>query len=328
MDRGIKVDPMAASNVAVSVLMPVYNAERYVAESVESILTQTFTDFEFLIVDDGSTDRSLSILKRYAKADSRIKLKSRPNTGMVGALNEMIEVARGEYLARIDADDSSLPGRFMSQVDYLRENTDVVCAGTKCQIVDYKGRCICIWYYTDGHDSIQRAALLGKVLVSHSSVMMRRQAILRVSGYRQEFWPAEDLDLWLRLGEIGRVEILPETLSKVRLHDGSVSAQHQMHQISCMKAVLREAYQRRGIEDKEITINNFSPSDRLSRMRFFTWIGWSGLIQSNRFMAFEYGLKAVRTLPWHPEAWYLLGSSLVRSVPSCRSAAEKLDPPV
>src|SRR5688572_3125739 len=97
---------------AVSVLMPVYNAERFVAQTVDSILAQTFVDFEFIIIDDGSTDDSPEILKRYERRDPRIRLVSRPNTGYVPALNEGLELVRGEFLARIDADDLSDPRRF------------------------------------------------------------------------------------------------------------------------------------------------------------------------------------------------------------------------
>jgi glycosyltransferase involved in cell wall biosynthesis len=124
------------SEPAISVLMPVYNTERYVAEAVESILAQTFRNFEFLIIDDGSTDRSLSILKRYAERDPRIYLVSRPNTGYVIALNEMLAMARGEFIARIDADDIALPERFEVQVAYLREHPEVVCLGSKVQFID------------------------------------------------------------------------------------------------------------------------------------------------------------------------------------------------
>ena len=100
--------------------MPVYNAERYVAEAVESILTQTFTDFEFLIVDDGSIDDTPELLRRYEKSDSRVRLTVRTNLGLVPTLNEMLRAARGEFIARMDADDIALPSRLLSQVAFMR----------------------------------------------------------------------------------------------------------------------------------------------------------------------------------------------------------------
>ena len=119
--------------------MPVYNAERYVAEAVESILAQTFNDFEFLIVDDGSTDRSLEILQSYASKDPRIRLRSRPNTGIVIALNEMLAVARGEFIARMDADDIAFESDLKRNWQYSAENPALVVRGSHVEIID-RGR--------------------------------------------------------------------------------------------------------------------------------------------------------------------------------------------
>src|SRR5688572_25740567 len=113
----------------VSVVMTVYNTERYVREAVESILGQTFRDFEFIIIDDGSTDSAPAILREYADRDPRIRLVSRPNTGIVRAANEGIALARGNYLARMDSDDVALPHRFEKQVRYLNEHPACVLVG-------------------------------------------------------------------------------------------------------------------------------------------------------------------------------------------------------
>src|SRR5262249_31043112 len=120
--------------------MPVYNARPYLAAAVESILAQTFHDFELLMLDDGSTDGSRAILERYAARDARLRLWSRRNTGYVIALNELLSRARGELLARMDADDVALPQRFAQQVAYLRSHPDVVCAGTAVHLIDAAGR--------------------------------------------------------------------------------------------------------------------------------------------------------------------------------------------
>src|ERR1700761_204383 len=126
----------------VSVLMPVFNAQRYVAAAVNSILDQTLGDFELIIVDDGSTDQSTAILRRLAGRDGRIRLISRPNTGYVVALNEALDAARGEFLARMDADDVSLPQRFEKQVQFLQENPDFVLVGTHVTTMDADGAMI------------------------------------------------------------------------------------------------------------------------------------------------------------------------------------------
>ena len=126
----------AIDHPRVSVALPVHNCERYVAEAIESILAQTFTDFEFLIVDDGSTDGTLPILNRFAARDSRIRVISRPNTGIVGALNEMLGLARADLVARMDADDVALPVRFERQVRYLDEHPECVMVGSRVTIID------------------------------------------------------------------------------------------------------------------------------------------------------------------------------------------------
>ena len=120
--------------------MLAYNAGRYVAEAVESILAQTYTDFEFLIIDDGSTDRTLKVLKQYAARDPRIHLVSRPNRGLVATLNEGLALARAEFIARMDADDIALPHRFERQIAYMREHPDIICVGSAVMTMDQAGR--------------------------------------------------------------------------------------------------------------------------------------------------------------------------------------------
>src|ERR1051326_2264165 len=134
---------MAAANSSrppfVSVLVPVYNAARYLDVAISSVLRQTFSDFELIAVDDGSKDDSKKILEHFSANDARIRVISRPNTGIVGALNDGLAVARGEFIARMDADDVALPGRFQAQLDYLRGHPDCIAVGTAVQIIDARG---------------------------------------------------------------------------------------------------------------------------------------------------------------------------------------------
>src|SRR5436305_9543595 len=123
----------------VSVLMPVYNAIRYIGVAVDSVLSQTFSDFEFIIVDDGSTDGSAEILREYAGRDPRIRLISRPNTGLGFALNEALAVARAPFIARMDADDECLPERFEKQIQYLRNHPECVLLGSRVLWIDSDG---------------------------------------------------------------------------------------------------------------------------------------------------------------------------------------------
>ncbi len=129
-----------ASAPTVSVLMPVYNGERYLRPAIESILAQTFTDFEFVIIDDGSNDTSPSILRQYADRDPRVKLFLREHRGVPDTLNEAFATSRGKYLARMDCDDVALPERFARQVALLDADPAVVCAGGYFQLIDGRGR--------------------------------------------------------------------------------------------------------------------------------------------------------------------------------------------
>lgn len=307
-----------------SVLMPVYNAERYLAEAMESILQQTFTDFEFLIINDGSTDRSLSILQRYAAEDPRIRLVSRANTGYVQALNEMLALAEGEFIARMDADDISLPNRFAHQVEFLQQQPDVVCVGGAQAWIDEAGRFLSCLSAPQEDSEIQRLALAGHTPINHPSAMMRRSAVLQIGGYDPNLCPAEDLDLWLRLGEIGKLANLSETVLKYRQHDQSVSERQHATQTQQKRKACENAWQRRGIAGHFEATDPWRPGkDRKSRHQFMMQYGWWAFNSGERQTALVYSWKAIQALPTHLGGWKLLLSALVKPIPAQTKPSEK-----
>ncbi len=231
----------------ISVLLPVYNAEPFVEAAVRSVLDQTCRDFELLVIDDGSSDGSLEVLRRLEREDSRISLLSRPNAGLVATLNELVAAARGTYLARMDADDLCLPHRFERQLAYLSRNPDCVALGSRCLFIDPDAMPICEFMDEATHDEIERALLAPRLGIVHPSVMLRRDAMLRIGGYRSGFPHVEDLDLFLRLGEIGRLANLQTVLLKYRLHEASVSHTHTVLQSAAGVEVVRAARARRGL---------------------------------------------------------------------------------
>lgn len=232
----------------ISVLMPVYNAERYVAQAVQSILDQTFRDFEFLIIDDGSTDRSLAVLEELAESDPRIRLISRPNTGYVVALNEMLDLAHGEFIARMDADDVCLPSRFKKQLDWFERNPNGVATGSWVLAIDPEGDPLTVWRGPVNHKAIDDAHLSGVgSTIAHPSSMMRADALRRIDGYNVEMQPAEDLDLFLRLGKIGELGNVPEVLLQYRHHLSSVSHQNRRIQRCNADRAVNAARVRRGL---------------------------------------------------------------------------------
>ncbi|RMD80520.1 MAG: glycosyltransferase, partial [Chloroflexi bacterium] len=201
----------------VSVLMPVFNAERYVAEAIESILRQSFQDFEFIIIDDGSTDGSLDILKRYAARDPRIRLVSRENRGLVATLNEGIELARGQWVARMDADDIALPERLALQVRHLEATKADFCGGAVACFGDWRA----LWRYPLTHEACEVRLLFG-VPFAHPTVMGRREVFDRLR-YQPEFVFAEDYDLWQRAWAAGyRLVNVPEIVLRYRVHAAQI----------------------------------------------------------------------------------------------------------
>lgn len=212
-------------NPTISVLLPVYNSSAYLTSAVESILKQTFTDFELLLINDGSTDNSLSLMQSFK--DARIRLiDNEKNIGLTATLNKGIELARGKYIARMDADDISLPARFEKQVAYLDKHADVAVLATRASFMNTEGEITGEWNDDAVHVSendIKRFTAFSNCLV-HPSVMMRAR-VLKKYRYRDHLRSAEDWDLWLRLLADGqKIHKLDEILVHYRVHPQSAMA--------------------------------------------------------------------------------------------------------
>lgn len=208
----------------VSVILPVYNGERFVRESIESVLGQTFTDFELIIINDGSTDGTGEILNSFT--DSRIVLIERENRGLIDTLNEGLSFAHGEYVARIDADDVMLPERLAKQVAYLDEHPKVTVLGGWAEIINETGEVVGSYKYPPIGRKGLRAYVLKHNPFIHPTVIFRREAILRLGGYRQ-YRHIEDYELWTRVLAKYRGANLPEILIKYRVHGESVTSRHR-----------------------------------------------------------------------------------------------------
>lgn len=206
----------------VSVLMPVYNALPHLAEAIESILTQTFWEFEFVIVDDGSSDGSRDVILDYARRDGRLKvLLKKTNSGPADTLNTGLEECRGEYIARMDADDIALPQRFQRQIDFMDASPEVGVSGTWFTVFgDANGACE--HPLTDGEIKVHH--LLRHTALGHPTVFMRKHVLDQVNArYRNEAFPAEDLWFWIELGFSTRLANLPDPLLLYRSHSAQIS---------------------------------------------------------------------------------------------------------
>jgi len=299
---------MASTRPTVSVLMSVYNGRRYVGEAIESILAQTFADFEFLIIDDGSTDDSLRILERYAAQDQRIRLTSRPNKGLTRTLNELFAQSRGAFLARMDCDDVAMPRRFEQQLDALRADPGLVCVGGYFQLIDGDGRALTVLRPPTDDAEIQRQALAGHGSICHPTAMIRREAMEQINGYCEEFRIAQDVDLWLRLGEVGRLGNVPQTVLRFRLHEESVSETRRHEQRRSARMACERGWARRGLTNMKFEADEpWRPgNDPESRMAFALRYGWWAFNSGERRTALHYGMRAVRAKPLRADAWKLL----------------------
>ncbi len=209
--------------VAVSVVMPVYNAERFLRQAIESILNQTFTDFEFIIVNDGSTDVSPLIIEEYKKQDSRIIVHNLPqNMGIVSAMNSGCKLAHGKYIAVMHSDDISMPDRLEKQVVFLNGNSDISVVGANIQTVDESGE-----YLEQSRMPLLPVHLKWELLfgsaLAHPTVMMRVSDIAPIGFYKFERFPAEDYDLWTRLAKVVQLANLPDILLHYRVWSQSIT---------------------------------------------------------------------------------------------------------
>ncbi|MEZ6090212.1 MAG: glycosyltransferase [Pirellulaceae bacterium] len=287
----------------ISVILPVYNAERYVREAVESILRQTYQTLELIAliaVDDDSTDSSFEILEELAAADDRLRLFTRPSKACTQALNLGIDLARGDWIARMDADDIAFPQRFEEQLRYLQNHESVVAVGSSVILIDGDGDEIGEQLVNGNPQEIADSILLGMGGLMHPTVMMRTEALKQVGGYREKFQGAEDQDLWLRLNEIGEVTNIPDPLLYYRVHQANFSFQNHERCLDQLRAAIEDAYRRRGIAGP-VRLGRIPPPTSAWERRL-AW-AWSAINTSRRRTALKYAIEMIRERPACRNGW-------------------------
>ena len=241
----------------VSVVMAVCNGEKYLSDAVESILSQSFREFEFIIIDDGSTDATASILAQFEKRDARVLIhRFDTNHGLSSALNFAIQHARGEYIVRMDADDISFPNRLSGQVAYLDEHPEVGICGTWVELIgDSAGK---TWKHPLSHEAISVRMLFANALV-HSSVMLRRSVMTRHELYYDEsIRYAQDYELWSRAMLVTRFANVGSILLQYRVYKTSSGAQNLEQQDQTKAIVQRRILSLLGVEctGEELDLHN------------------------------------------------------------------------
>lgn len=287
----------------VSVTIPVYNAARYVSEAVESILTQTYTDWELLLLDDGSTDGTTGILKDYASRDSRLSWWSTENRGVGAARVDLCERASGEFIATLDSDDVAMPSRLERQVAYLEEHENVVALGSNLERTDPYGLTLETTDLPLNHEEIHRELLKGRThCLPQTTAMMRKDAYVRIGGYSGRLKATEDLDLFLRMAEVGRLSNLSEALVRGRVHPGSVTATRSTESLALRDEILQAAYARLDMEaPAEKPWHNWKGRSSPRKLHE-QWL-WNALRSGRKDIARRHALSLLRISPLDRHAW-------------------------
>lgn len=286
--------------------MPVYNAERFLAEAIESILNQTFTDFELLIIDDASTDRSPEIIRSFK--DPRIQLITHTkNQKLIATLNEGIEKARAPFVARMDADDISTKERLTLQYEFIIKHSDHVIVGSGMKIMNEAGTIVGeqpVFH----HDAVLQRALSVTNIFPHGSVMFRKAAVIKSGGYRSQAYLVEDYDLWTRLAKQGKLANIPKPLYLWRQNPAGESLSKSAEQRRGLQQVRNTtwiAYGAEGPAPRRLWASLW-PSDykNVAEKRLFADLhiqfarGYHR--HRERFTALQHILAAIKMIPQNP----------------------------
>jgi glycosyltransferase involved in cell wall biosynthesis len=306
-------------NPEVSVVMSVYNGAPDLAPTIDSILSQQGVDFELIVVNDGSSDQSGQILNEYAQRDSRLRIIHQENAGLTRALIRGCDVARGEFIARQDAGDFSLPGRLKSQVALLREHGDCVLVSCWTEFIGPQGEFLYTVRGTGAASSpiniLSKETELGVIdgPTSHPSTMFRTKQYFQCGGYRSEFYCGQDWDLWYRLASLGTFCTLQKTLCICRFTLGSVSSswkneQTRFGQLSKNAMLMRE----KGISDepalaeaRQLRSSFKRKVTRHDKSAANYFIG-KCLLRNRDEAAIGYLISAIKEDPLHLRAWISL----------------------
>lgn len=300
---------MQSEPARVTVFIAAYNAERFIGETIESVLGQTFSAFELLIIDDHSTDSTCKIVESYV--DPRIRLERNDrNRGQPYTRNRGLEVARGEYIAVLDADDVCEAERLERTVAYLDNNPNVVAVGTSANVIDDNGRLLFIAKFpTDG--ALIRNTLFKVNCFIHSSLLFRRSVVRSIGGYNESLPQSQDYDLLLRLSGVGQLANINEPLVRYRVHRGQISQRKLRAQRRLADAARASAYTTQrasGLFDSEVDPPDFSLIGRLRGQEGSLgadYLYWAGV---NRALG-QYGTslkliaKALLVAPLCTRAW-------------------------
>lgn len=291
----------------VTVLLPTYNAAAYLKEAVDSVLTQTFTDFELLIINDGSTDNTVEILQSYT--DSRIVVVHQENIGLIGTLNKGLAIAKGKYVARFDADDVCYPTRLEEQYNFMVNNPDYVIIGAEGDYMEEDGTFIYTYQFAAYDNDEIKAMSVSYCPFIHSAVMFVKQAVLDVGGYNKGAITFEDHMLWWQLARMGKMKNFRKALIKVRFNPASVTIDEKWRGPEFSKIKYTSIEQGCVTEEDEKRLKEILASQDMKKFKegaYYSMIGkkflWNNYIPAK---ARKNLLKAISIAPLKPEPYVL-----------------------
>lgn len=310
----MKTGPPESSSMAdtpvprVAVLVAVYNGMPYVEDAIQSVLDQTFGDFELIVVDDASTDATPAALERFRRQDARVRLfRMTANSGPVLAANRGLAEVRAPLVARLDADDVCRPDRLALQVDAFDQDPGLVLLGSAFDYIDAAARVV-----GQGNPALDDAALQVGLMESgnpfcHPSVLMRTDALRSLGGYRQVLNPyGLDYDLCLRMAELGKVGNLPQRLIGYRIHPGQITVTRMQPQLRSAQLYRALARQRRSGRAEDLDLAQADPAESPARLRSALAAGsvfWADMLDrvGAPDSASRLRWEALRAAPWHPQ---------------------------
>ena len=255
------------SKPPISVLTSCFNAAEFLEDSIESILSQSFRDFEYILIDDGSTDNTLAIIKRHAAKDKRIVVFSKENSGLTDSLNVGLGITQGEWIARLDADDVAMPTRLESQLNFVRNRSGVILLGSSSLEVDRDCKLIKQQCFPFSHDTLLKNLEHLTRFFAHSSAFFSKSHAQELGGYRRKFTQAQDRDLWLRMGSAGLIGCSREPLVKTRILSASITHHKggRLQKVMGTAATICHLRRKAGLSDP-------SQMDQEKWLRFLNWV--------------------------------------------------------